>query len=220
METPEKSGTVADGRRAMNVPDGWRAGRVAPVTLEGTTVRLDPLAFEHEAELRAAAQDEAIWRVTIDDPRTPEAMRDYIARAIAARDDGTAVPFAVFHKGEGRVIGSTRFHSISFAHRGLDIGFTWYAPRFWRTRVNTECKYLLLTHAFERLGCIRVELHADARNERSRAAILRLGAVEEGTLRSKVIMRDGHRRDAVYFSILDGEWPAVKRRLEGFLSST
>ena len=162
---------------------------------------------------------EEIWRVTLDDPRTPQEMHAYVSRALADRDAGTAFPFAVRHLAEGRVVGATRYHSISFANRSVEIGFTWYSPRFWRTGVNTECKYLLLTHAFERLGCIRVEFKTDARNARSRAAILRLGATEEGTLRSKVIMRDGHRRDSVYFSILDREWPAVKKRLEALRGS-
>ena len=195
-------------------PTGWRDGRIAPVTLEGPRMRLEPLSHEHEPALLLAARDEAIWRVTMDDPRTPEAMHDYVTRALRARETGLAFPFAVFHKGAGRVIGSTRFHSVSFPDRGVSIGLTWYAPEFWGTGVNTESKYLLLAHAFERLGCIRVEFNADARNGRSRAAILRLGAVEEGTLRSKVVLRDGHRRDAVYFSILDHEWPAVRERLE------
>ena len=194
-------------------PTGWRDGRIAPVTLEGSLVRLEPLSHEHEPALLLAARDEAIWRVTMDDPRTPEAMHDYVARALAAGEAGVALPFAVFHKGAGRFIGSTRFHSVSFPDRGVSIGLTWYAPEFWGTGVNTEAKYLMLTHAFDRLGCIRVEFNADARNARSRAAILRLGAVEEGTLRAKVVLRDGHRRDAVYFSILDHEWPAVRERL-------
>lgn len=197
--------------------DAWIDGRIAPVTLSGRIVRLEPLALEHVPELLDAAQDERIWRVTLDDPRTDESMRSYVSRALADREAGRAFPFAVWHLEEGRVIGSTRYHSVSFADRGVEIGFTWYAPRFWRTGVNTECKYLLLSHAFERLRCIRVEFKTDARNARSRAAILRLGAVEEGTLRSKVIMRDGHRRDSVYFSILDQEWPEVKRRLEGMV---
>jgi RimJ/RimL family protein N-acetyltransferase len=167
-------------------PTGWREGRIAPVTLEGALLRLEPLAHAHEPALLLAARDEAIWRVTMDDPRTPEAMHDYVARALQARDAGAAFPFAVYHKGEGRFIGSTRFHSVSFPDRGVSIGLTWYAPEFWGTGVNTESKYLLLTHAFDRLG----------------------------TLRSKVVLRDGHRRDAVYFSILDREWPGVRERLE------
>jgi RimJ/RimL family protein N-acetyltransferase len=197
--------------------DPWHGGRLQPVTLEGQVVRLEPLSVAHEPALLAAAQDERIWRFTIHDPRTPELMHDYVRSALSDRDRGEALPFAVYHREAGRVIGATRYHSISAPNRGVEIGFTWYAPEFWRTRVNTECKYLLLCHAFDVLGCIRVELKTDGRNDRSREAILRLGAREEGTLRSKVIMRDGHRRDSVYFSILDHEWPAVKERLERML---
>lgn len=197
--------------------DPWKGGRLRPVVLEGTTVRLEPLSCAHEPALLAVAQDERIWRFTIHDPRTPESMHAYVVSALADQARGEALPFAVHHHEAGRVIGATRFHSISAANRGIEIGFTWYAPEFWRTRVNTECKYLMLSYAFEVLQCIRVELKTDGRNDRSRAAILRLGAREEGTLRSKVIMRDGHRRDAVYFSILDHEWPAVKDRLERML---
>jgi RimJ/RimL family protein N-acetyltransferase len=192
---------------------GWNGDRPAAVTLTGTHVVLEPLASGHVPALLAAAQSDEIWRWTIDDPRTPATMHDYVARALAARDAGQALPFAVRHRASDVVIGCTRYHAVSHADLGVEIGFTWYAPAFWRTAVNTECKYLLLTHAFERLGCIRVELKTDARNARSRAAILRLGAVEEGTLRSKVIMRDGHHRDSVYYSILDREWPEVRRRL-------
>jgi RimJ/RimL family protein N-acetyltransferase len=197
--------------------DPWKGGGLQPIVLEGRTVRLEPLATGHEPALLAAAQDERIWRFTIHDPRTPELMHDYVRSALSDRDRGEALPFAVYHREADRVIGATRYHSISAPNRGVEIGFTWYAPEFWRTRVNTECKYLLLCHAFDVLGCIRVELKTDGRNDRSREAILRLGAREEGTLRSKVIMRDGHRRDSVYFSILDHEWPAVKERLERML---
>ena len=197
--------------------DPWQGGRLEPVTLEGQLVRLLPLAVDHESELLLAAQDDRIWRYTIHEPRTAALMHEYVSSALADRDRGEALPFAVYHREAGRIIGATRYHSISAANRGIEIGFTWYAPEFWRTRVNTECKYLMLTYAFEVLRCIRVELKTDGRNDRSRAAILRLGAREEGTLRSKVIMRDGHRRDAVYFSILDHEWPAVKDRLERML---
>lgn len=198
--------------------DPWAGGRLHPVTLEGTTVRLEPLSVAHEPALLAAAQDERIWRYTIHDPRTPELMRAYVGAALRDQERGEALPFAVYHREAAEIIGATRYHSVSAANRSVEIGFTWYAPRYWRSRVNTECKYLLLTYAFERLRCIRVELKTDGRNEQSRRAILRLGAKEEGTLRSKVIMRDGHRRDSVYFSILDDEWPAVKARLEAMLS--
>jgi RimJ/RimL family protein N-acetyltransferase len=200
-------------------PGAWSGTHPAPVTLEGRVVRLEPLSYAHEAELLAAAQSEEIWRVTLDDPRTPELMHAYVTRAIRDREAGLALPFAVRHRALDRIIGSTRYHNVAHSDRGVEVGFTWYSPEYWRTAVNTECKYLLLTHAFERLGCIRVELKTDARNARSRAAILRLGAKEEGTLRSKVIMRDGHRRDSVHFSILDHEWPAVKTRLEGMLAN-
>ena len=197
--------------------DPWRHVRLQPVVLEGKTVRLEPLTIAHEPELLAAAQDERIWRYTIHDPRTAESMHAYVASALADQEQGHALPFAVHHREAGRIIGATRFHSISAANRGIEIGLTWYSPDFWRTRVNTECKYLMLRYAFDVLGCIRVQFTSDARNDQSRAAILRLGAREEGTLRSKVIMRDGHRRDAVYFSILDREWPSVRKRLESML---
>lgn len=198
--------------------DPWRGGRLQPVTLEGHAVRLEPLTHAHEPALLAAAQHEAIWRYTIHDPRTPESMHDYVSSALNDQARGDALPFAVYHREAGRIIGATRYHAISAPNRGLEIGFTWYSPLYWRTRVNSECKFLLLSYAFEQLGCIRVELKTDSRNDRSRAAILRLGAVEEGTLRSRVIMRDGHRRDSVYFSILDTEWPGVRARLEAFCS--
>ena len=199
---------------------GWNGDRPAAVTLTGRHVVLEPLDPGHVPALLAAAQSDEIWRWTIDDPRTPDTMLDYVTRALAAREAGQALPFAVRHRASDTVIGCTRYHAISHADLGLEIGFTWYHPSWWRSAVNTECKYLLLTHAFERLGCIRVELKTDARNALSRAAILRLGALEEGTLRSKVIMRDGHRRDSVYFSILDREWPAVKAGLQRRMAAT
>lgn len=197
--------------------DPWRDGRLQPVVLEGRFVRLEPLTTDHEPALLAAAQDERIWRYTIHDPRTAESMHAYVASALADQERGEALPFAVHHREARRIIGATRFHSFSATNRGIEIGLTWYSPDFWRTQVNTECKYLMLRYAFDVLGCIRVQFTADARNDQSRAAILRLGAREEGTLRSKVIMRDGHRRDAVYFSILDQEWPEVRERLVGML---
>lgn len=199
-------------------PGAWSGTHPAPVTLEGRVVRLEPLSYAHEAELLAAAQSEEIWRVTLDDPRTPELMHSYVARAIRDREAGLALPFAVRHRALDRIIGSTRYHNVVHADRGVEVGFTWYSPEFWRSAVNTECKYLLLTHAFERLGCIRVELKTDALNERSRAAILRIGASEEGTFRNHMITESGRFRDTVYYSILDREWPNVKRRLEGWLA--
>ena len=190
----------------------------APITLTGRVVRLEPLSMAHADALLDAAQSEEIWLHTLDQPRTTEAMRDYIVRALRDRDDATAIPFAVRHLATDRFIGCTRYVGITPARRGLEIGFTWYAPQFWRTAVNTECKYLLLKHAFETLRCIRVEFQTMSRNARSRAAILRLGATEEGTLRSRMVRRDGQRFDSVFFSILDDEWPAVRARLEDALN--
>ncbi|HEV3204961.1 MAG TPA: GNAT family N-acetyltransferase, partial [Gemmataceae bacterium] len=162
-----------------------------PITLTGQVVSLEPLSMEHADQLLEAAQSEEIWLYTLDQPRTMEAMHDYIARALGERDNKTALPFAVRHIKTNRFIGSTRYASIAPLRRGLEIGFTWYAPQFWRTAVNTECKYLLLKHAFETLQYIRVEFQTMAANARSRAAILRLGAMEEGLLRSRMVRRSG-----------------------------
>jgi N-acetyltransferase len=184
------------------------------VTLAGQTVSLEPLSMEHAGALLEAAQSDEIWLHTLDKPQTMDAMQDYIARALGEQDGKTAIPFAVRHIATNRFIGSTRYVNIAPLRRGLEIGYTWYAPQFWRTSVNTGCKYLLLKHAFETLRYIRVELQAMVDNARSRAAILRLGAVEEGVLRSRIVRRNGQRFDSVFFSILDDEWPGVKARLE------
>lgn len=189
-----------------------------PITLTGQVVSLEPLSMEHAGALLDAAQSEEIWLYTLDKPRTMELMQDYIARALVERDNQTAVPFAVRHIDTNRFIGCTRYVNIVPLRRGLEIGYTWYAPQFWRTSVNTECKYLLLKYAFETLQYIRVEFQTLSENARSRAAILRLGAIEEGILRSRMVRRNGQRFDAVFFSILDVEWPAVKAKLDGILS--
>ncbi len=191
-----------------------------PILLTGQVVRLEPLSMEHADALLEAAQSEEIWLHTLDKPRTMEAMQDYIARALGERDNKTAIPFAVRHIKTNRFIGCTRYVSIAPLRRGLEIGFTWYAPQFWRTSVNTECKYLLLKYAFETLQYIRVEFQMMSENARSRAAILRLGAIEEGILRSRLVRRDGQRFDSIFFSILDNEWPTVKAKLEGALKSS
>ena len=193
-----------------------RLSRPERVTLVGRTVRLEPLAAEHEAALTEAGRSPEIWGYTLS-PMSAELMPAYLGKALADRDAGTALPFAVRHLGDARLIGCTRYLDISPEHRSLEIGFTWYSPEYWRTAVNTECKYLLLRHAFQELGCVRVEFRANAKNLRSRTAIRRLGAVEEGTLRSEWLRPDGSRRDVTYFSILDDEWPGVKARLEGML---
>jgi RimJ/RimL family protein N-acetyltransferase len=146
-------------------------------------------------------------------------MGAYIDTALEEQKRGVSLPFALIEKATGRAIGSTRYGNIDRTHRRAEIGWTWVALEWQRTAVNTEAKYLLLRHAFETLGCIRVELKTDSLNERSRAAILRIGAQEEGTFRNHMITASGRIRHTAYFSIVDSEWPAVKARLESLLNS-
>lgn len=187
---------------------------VVPVVLEGRHVRLEPLSQAHHADLAAAGLDEELWRWIPTPVRTPEEMSAYIATALEEQARGVSLPFALIEKSSGRAIGSTRYGNIDRAHHRVEIGWTWVAPPWQRTAVNTEAKYLLLRHAFETLGCIRVELKTDSLNERSRSAILRIGAREEGTFRNHMIMSTGRIRHTVYFSILDSEWPGVKSSLQ------
>jgi RimJ/RimL family protein N-acetyltransferase len=187
---------------------------IEPITLEGTHVRLEPLSLAHHEALTKVGLDETIWRWSPTPMRTPEEMRAYIEEALAGQARGTVLPFVTIEKSVGRVIGSTRYANIDALHRHLEIGWTWIAPPWQRTAVNTEAKYLMLRHAFESLGCIRVELKTDSLNERSRNAILRLGAKEEGTFRNHMITSTGRRRHSVFFSIIDSEWPEVKANLE------
>jgi len=194
---------------------------VVPVTLIGRVVRLEPLSEAHVPYLTLAGQAESIWRyIPYGVIRTEEQMRMLVRELLDRQAHKTDVPFAVIHLETGRAIGSTRYLDIRPEHRGLEIGGTWYAPSYQRTAVNTECKYLLLRHAFETLGCIRVQFKADSRNERSLRALERIGAVKEGVLRRQVIMPDGYLRDSVYYSILDSEWPGVKARLEEKLGNS
>ena len=190
-----------------------------PVTLTGRSVTLEPLAERHAADLFAVAQDEEIWRYLFPpQPRTLDDMQAWLADALATRARGEMLPFAVVWRATGQAIGSTRYMDYSAGDRHVEIGWTWYGRDYWRSPVNTECKYLLLRHAFETLGCIRVQLKTDLRNERSQRAIERLGAVREGVLRKAVVIaKDGHQRWSVYYSILDDEWPTVKTRLEAML---
>src|SRR5208282_507618 len=190
---------------------------VAPVTLEGRHVRLEPLSQAHQADLAAVGLAEDLWRWIPTPVRTPEDMSAYIAIALEEQARGVALPFALIEKADGKAIGSTRYANIDRTHHRVEIGWTWVAPAWQRTAVNTEAKYLLLRYAFETLGCIRVELKTDSLNERSRAAILRIGAREEGTFRNHMITGSGRIRHSVYFSILDSEWPAVKSRLQTML---
>jgi N-acetyltransferase len=189
------------------------------VTLVGRHVRLEPLTREHLPQLVAVGLDPDLWRWIPTPVRTAEQMAAYVDRALDEQAAGRALPFATVDQATGTVVGSTRFGAIEPANRRLEIGWTWVARPWQRTPINTEAKYLMLRHAFEALRCIRVELKTDALNERSRQAIRRLGAVEEGTLRSHVITESGRRRDTVYYSILAAEWPDVKSRLEARLGS-
>lgn len=188
---------------------------ISPLTLESAHVRLEPLALKHTDDLFAAAQPDEIWEwLVATKPKTREAMREWIKRAehdIAAR---TQIWFAIIRRADNRAVGVTSYMDIRPKDRGLEIGGTWLTPEVWRTPINTECKYLLLRHAFETLSCIRVQLKTDARNIRSQRAIERLGAVKEGVLRKQMILHDGHQRDTVMYSIIDAEWSAVKARLE------
>lgn len=187
---------------------------VEPVTLEGRYVRLEPLALAHLARLCEVGVDPEIWRLGVAQVRDEGEMRAYVESALRAQEEGTALPFATIDLATGIAIGSTRFGSIERTHRRVEIGWTWIGRRWQRTPANTEAKYLMLRHAFETLGCIRVELKTDALNERSRAAILRIGAREEGILRRHMITPSGRVRDSVYYSVIDSEWPDVKALLE------
>ena len=190
---------------------------IAPVILEGRHVRLEPLTLEHTAGLAQVGLDEDLWRWIPTAVHTPEEMRSYVETALNERKSGSALPFALIEKSSGRSIGSTRYGNIERVHHRVEIGWTWVARPWQRSNINTEAKYLLLQHAFETLKCIRVELKTDSLNERSRTAILRIGAREEGTFRNHMITASGRIRHTVYFSILDSEWPDVKARLENRL---
>jgi RimJ/RimL family protein N-acetyltransferase len=186
---------------------------VEPVTLAGSIVRLEPLTEQHVPDLAGVGCEESIWKYMLYGNVDSEArmlawVRDLLARQASGHD----LPFAVIHLESGRAIGATRYMDIRHKDRGLEIGGTWYGLDYQRTGVNTECKFLLLQHAFEALGCIRVQLKTDLRNERSQRAIERLGAVREGVLRNHMITPEGVIRHTVYYSLLDDEWPAIKLR--------
>jgi RimJ/RimL family protein N-acetyltransferase len=190
---------------------------IGPVVLEGGCVRLEPLTVEHTAGLAEVGLDGDLWKWIPMPVRTQEEMRAYVQTALNEQAAGSALPFALIEKSTGRTIGSTRYGNIERTHHRLEIGWTWVAREWQRTAINTEAKYLLLRHAFETLKCMRVELKTDSLNARSRAAILRIGAREEGTFRNHMITASGRIRHTVYFSIIDSEWPAVKAALEARL---
>jgi RimJ/RimL family protein N-acetyltransferase len=192
---------------------------VSPVTLEGIHVRLEPLAKAHLKGLAEIGLDEELWQWIPTPVRTTEELTAYIATALNEQEQGMSLPFAIVEKVSSRPIGSTRYGNIDCTHHRVEIGWTWVAREWQRTATNTEAKYLLLKHAFETLGCIRVELKTDSLNERSRSAILRIGAREEGIFRNHMITASGRIRHTVYFSIIDSEWPAVKARLEAKLDA-
>ncbi len=189
---------------------------VPPVTLEGSVVRLEPIRRDHAAifwDVARKALDDIFHWIPYR-MQSPEDFQQVVDKAFAEQERGESVVFATVERASGRVIGSTRFMNIDRANRRVEIGSTWIAPAWQRTGVNTEAKYLMLRHAFEEWKCKRVELKTDALNQKSRHAILRIGAKEEGTLRQHVITWTGRVRDSVYFSILEAEWPDVKANLE------
>jgi RimJ/RimL family protein N-acetyltransferase len=190
---------------------------LSPVTLEGTIVRLEPLGLHHLDALSAVGLDPTIWANGASRMESRDDMRRYVETALTEQRAGTALPFATVERASNTVVGSTRFANAVHEHRRVEIGWTWISPRWQRTGVNTEAKYLMLRHAFDVLGCQRVELKTNALNARSRAAMRRIGAKEEGTLRSHMIQPDGSVRDSVYFSVIDREWTQVKEHIEGLM---
>ena len=192
-------------------------GPLRPIVLEGDFVRLEPMTLEHHAGLSAVGLDPEIWRFTLVVVQTPEEMRGYMDAALELQRGGTTLPFVTIERSSGQIVGSTRFGNYDPANRRIEIGWTWIAPRWQRTAINTEAKYLMLSHAFEKLHCVRVELKTDVLNTRSRKAMLRIGAKEEGVLRKHSLVWDGRYRDSMYYSILDDEWATVKQELEKML---
>lgn len=190
---------------------------VVPVVLEGERVRLEPMLSGHLDALTAAGGFEELWRLTTTRAVSRDEMSVYMKSAFADQSAGSALPFVTVDKASGRVVGSTRFGNIDTSNRRAEIGWTWITPEFQRTYVNSEAKYLMLRHAFDGWECVRVELKTDVLNLRSRAAMERIGATEEGVLRKHVLTQGGRYRDSIYFSILDTEWPAVRERLQSFL---
>jgi RimJ/RimL family protein N-acetyltransferase len=186
---------------------------IEPVTLRGHVATLEPLTREHTPGLARAAGDGDLWRLWYTSIARPDNMDDYVAIALDMRDRQDAMPFAVRDNASGDIVGCTRFFNVDAKNRRLEIGHTWYATRVQRTSLNTECKLLLLTHAFEALDCIAVEFRTHWFNHASRTAIARLGAKQDGVLRNHQLGPDGAKRDTVVFSIIDNEWPAVRQHL-------
>jgi RimJ/RimL family protein N-acetyltransferase len=188
------------------------------IELAGRAVRLVPMRAEHLDALTAAGADPEIWKWYSVNGATPETMRAFVDDALEGRRKGTAVPFAVLEAASGAIVGSTRFGAIERRHKPAEIGWTFLAPRCQRTGINTEMKYLMLRHAFEAWGLQRVEFKTDALNDKSRNALRRIGATEEGVLRRHMVTFTGRVRDSVYYSVTDGDWPRVKRHLEQLMN--
>ena len=187
--------------------------------LEGELVVLEPLRQEHGEALGTAAADSEIWRWMLVHGHRPEVFARWLESALAAAADGREVPFAILLRETGEPVGSTRYLSLRPEHRGLEIGHTWHGRRVWGSGVNVEAKHLLLQHAFERAGCMRVEFKTDARNERARAALEALPARFEGIFRKHMVVRDGELRDSAFYSVVDDEWPAVRDALRARLAA-
>lgn len=187
--------------------------------LEGRLVVVEPLTRAHAEGLRLAAADAAVWRWMTAPAHEPEGFEPWLEAALAAAEQGTEAPFAILLRESGDPVGSTRFMTLRPEHRGLEIGWTWHARRVWGTGVNVETKLLLLAHAFETLGCMRVEFKTDARNERSRGALEALPARFEGIFAKHMLVRGGEVRDSAYYAITDDDWPAVRANLERRLAA-
>ncbi len=190
---------------------------ISPITLRGTFVELEPLTRDDLESLCTIGLDEDLWRLTTTIIRTRQDMQAYIDAALDAQMKGTALPFIITSIPTGETVGCTRYGNIDMANKRVEIGWTWIAKDWQRTEVNTETKFLLLRYAFETLGCVRVEFKTDALNARSRQALLRIGATEEGIFRQHMIVPGGRLRDSVYFSILATEWPEIKKKLQHML---
>ena len=192
--------------------------RPEPVKLRGRHVTLEPLAQEHSAELFAISRHPELWRLSLQPMDNLQDVEAYVASALEGQAAGTALPFVQRCAASGELVGSTRYGNIDIFNRKLEVGWTWLTPARQRSGINTEAKYLLLSHAFETLDACRVEFKGDARNEKSRAALERIGAQFEGILRQHMRTADGGQRDSFYFSVIAGEWPETKARLEKRMS--
>lgn len=192
---------------------------IEPVTLTGTKVVLEPLSLEHADGMSAAVKDGELWKLWFTSIPSPEKVDEYIKTALGMRENAGAMPFIVREKESNKIIGCTRYFNVDEVNQRLEIGYTWYSESYQRTSVNTECKYLLLSHAFEKLDAIAVEFRTHWHNHKSRAAIARLGAKQDGVLRNHQRSADGVYRDTVVFSIINSEWLTVKKSLEFKLSN-